>query len=400
MSPQPSARPATAAGPGPADPVGLALWGAGRFGQFCLEQYAAMPQVRVLGVADLDPAEAHAAADPYGIPVLAAEDLLADPAIELVYIGAPPSAHQAMARRALLAGKHVLLEKPLALSPEGGRALVELARDAERVLGVHHMLRYDPLCRAVGHLLDQRLLGAPLHASFENLASDELLPVEHWFWDKASSGGIFVEHGVHFFDLFAMWFGPGQVVAAQEVRRPGRPAVVDQVACTARFGSGVLAQLYHGFTQPTRMDRQLLRIACERGSIQLSEWVPTELTVDCLADAGTLAALEAILPNARVEPVEGYEGAARHATGRHRPIEADGRYRVHADVGLAKWPLYAVVVRAAMEDLAAAVRDPQHQRLVDETDALAALAMAARAEALAAGHGWMGPTDAEPGRPR
>ncbi len=388
------------AGLGPADPVGLGLWGVGRFGRFCLEQYAAMPQVRVLAVADVDPASAHAAGDPHGVPVVPFEDLLADPAVELVYLGAPPAAHQAMARRALLAGKHVLVEKPLALTAEGGRALVELAREQDRVLGVHHILRYDPLCRAVGHVLDQRLLGAPLHASFENLANDEVLPIEHWFWDKATSGGIFVEHGVHFFDLFAMWFGPGQVVAAQEVRRPGRPAIVDQVACTARFGAGVHAWHYHGFHQPERMDRQLLRIVCERGSIELSEWVPTEVVVDCVADAGTVAALEAVLPNARVSLVEAYAGEHRHTTGRHRALEVDGRYRVRADVGMAKWALYAEVIRALLADLVEAVLDPAHRPLVTDDDGLAALGMAVRAEALAAGHGWMGPTDAPPPRTR
>ena len=65
------------------------------------------------------------------------------------------------------------------------------------------------------------MLGEVLHGSFENYASDENLPAEHWFWDRAKSGGIFVEHGVHFFDLFAGWLGPGRVEAAQVGVRPG-----------------------------------------------------------------------------------------------------------------------------------------------------------------------------------
>jgi predicted dehydrogenase len=372
-------------------PVGLGLWGVGRFGRFCLEQYVAMPEVRVVALADADDALAHAAADPHGIPVVSADALLADPAVHLVYLGSPPSSHLPLARRALRAGKHVLVEKPLATTVDGARALVDLAGTEDRVLGVHHILRYDPLCLAVQQVLAQGLLGAPLHASFENLANDEVLPLDHWFWDKATSGGIFIEHGVHFFDLFAMWFGPGEVVAAQEVRRPGRPSIVDQVACTARYGPGVLAQLYHGFHQPERMDRQALTIVCERGSIRLAEWVPTELVIDCLADAGTLAALEALLPNARVEVVATYHGDQRRTTGRHRGIEVDGRYRVHADVGVGKWALYADVIQALLRDLVAAIGDSGHRPAVTAQDGLSALRMAARAEALALGQGWMGP---------
>jgi predicted dehydrogenase len=49
---------------------------------------------------------------------------------------------------------------------------------------------------------------------FLNEAGDEGLGPEHWFWDRDTSGGIFVEHGVHFFDLVASWLGAGHVVAA------------------------------------------------------------------------------------------------------------------------------------------------------------------------------------------
>jgi predicted dehydrogenase len=378
----------------------MAMWGVGRFGRFCLEQYMAMPQVRVLALTDADPDAARRAADPSGIPVVPVEAMLADPAVELVYLGAPPATHLPLARRALRAGKHVLVEKPLAITTEGARALVDLARAEDRVLGVHHVLRHDPLCLAVRQIIADGLIGAPLHASFENLANDEVLPVDHWFWDKGTSGGIFIEHGVHFFDLFAMWFGPGEVVAAEEVRRPGRPAVVDQVACTARFGSGVLAQMYHGFHQPERMDRQELRIVCERGSIRLGEWVPTELTIDCLAEVGTVRALEALLPNARVEPFETYSGDQRRTTGRHRALEVDGRYRVHADVGVGKWTLYADVIRDLLADLVDAIADPEHRPRVTAEDGLAAVRMAVRAESLAAAQGWMGPVpDARTGAP-
>src|ERR1043166_7156595 len=99
------------------------------------------------------------------------------------------------------------------------------------------MQRYNPVFDMVRRLIDSRVLGEFLHGYFENYASDEGLPPEHWFWDREKSGGIFIEHGVHFFDLFNGWLGPGQVVAAQRTLRPGTN-LEDQVNCTLRYRDG------------------------------------------------------------------------------------------------------------------------------------------------------------------
>ena len=96
------------------------------------------------------------------------------------------------------------------------------------------MQRYNPLFEIVRHLVEQKLLGTLLHGYFENYASDENLPAEHWFWDREKSGGIFVEHGVHFFDMFAGWLGTGEVVASQANCRAGTN-IEDQVQCTVRY---------------------------------------------------------------------------------------------------------------------------------------------------------------------
>ena len=71
------------------------------------------------------------------------------------------------------------------------------------------MQRYNPLFSQIKELVDSKLLGDVLHGTFENYASDEGLGPDHWFWDRIKSGGIFVEHGVHFFDMFAGWLGSG-----------------------------------------------------------------------------------------------------------------------------------------------------------------------------------------------
>ena len=119
---------------------------------------------------------------------------------------------QAMA--ALRAGKHVICEKPLAMTVAQADEMIAEAHRHDRLLVANLMQRYNPVSDAVGRLVEAKVLGEPLHGSFENYASDENLGPGHWFWDRSKSGGIFIEHGVHFFDLFAGWLGPGRVVAA------------------------------------------------------------------------------------------------------------------------------------------------------------------------------------------
>jgi len=209
------------------------------------------------------------------------------------------------------------------------------------------------------------------------------LPPGHWFWDAKKSGGIFVEHGVHFFDLFAWWLGVGKVAAAQEVERPGS-GFVDQVNCTALYGN-VPVNFYHGFTQSSRMDRQEMRLLCERGSITLDEWVPVRARIDALLDDGDLKRLRALGAASGPEVLEVYAGEDRRCTGRNQQIEVDGRYLVTLESGTDKLSLYGHVLRALMADQLAAVDNPGHTRRVDENNGLTSLEMATEAARMAAG---------------
>jgi predicted dehydrogenase len=188
--------------------LGVGLLGCGAFGRFCLREFAAMPELRAAAVADMVPETARKAGEEFAVPVcpdihaLAARD-----DVQIIHIATPPSTHRELAIAALDAGKHVLCEKPLATIVADARRMIEVARTARRFLAVNLIMRYDPLNQAVARILETGLLGAPLHAFFENYAGDTPLGAGHWFWKPHISGGIFIEHGVHFFDLFRMWLG-------------------------------------------------------------------------------------------------------------------------------------------------------------------------------------------------
>ena len=364
-------------------PLGYGLIGCGVFGQFSLEQYQAMDGLRTVAAADVDAAAARAVADRFGLEACdSPESLLARDDIDIVHIATPPFTHKDIVMAALRAGKHVLCEKPLATEIDDAREMVDAARDAGRVLAVNLIMRYNPISETVKHIIDKRLLGEPLHGFFENYAKDEPLPPDHWFWKRDKSGGIFIEHGVHFFDLFAWWLGPGRVVSAQETVRPGTD-IVEQVNCTASYGD-VLVNFYHGFHQAARMDRQEMRLLFERGTVRLFEWVPTQIEIDCIATEETMEAVKALLQRIeKADAVETYSGSDRDVTSRHKSYEVDGRYLIRADVDMTKPELYGHVLRGLLSDQLAAISDPGHTRRVTEDNGLTSLEMAAAATELA-----------------
>ena len=370
----------------PGAKLGVGLLGCGAFGRFCLREFDAMPGLRAAAVADTIQAAAHKTGEEFAVPVCAdVHALAARDDVQIIHIATPPSTHRELAIAALDAGKHVLCEKPLATTLADARRMIDAARTARRFLAVNLIMRYDPLNQAVARILQAGLLGAPLHAFFENYAGDTPLGPGHWFWKPRISGGIFIEHGVHFFDLFRLWFGPGEVAAAQQSERPASD-IIDQVHCTVRYGGALLANFYHGFHQSSRMESQEARIVCERGTIRLFEWVPTRIEIDLLANHADLDAVRALVPHAEVEKVARYEGGEREILARHKSFPADGRFRIRGGAGMSKQELYGHVVRALLADQIRSIEDPQHRRLVSEENGLASLEIAVAADELARAH--------------
>lgn len=361
----------------------LGVIGCGGFGLFALQQFTQVPGVTLVGMAGTHRPAARAAAARFGVENVDEVDrLLERDDVDLVYISTPPFLHHPQALAALQAGKHVIVEKPLALTVAQADELLEAARAADRLLVANLMQPYNPLIRAVGGLVSGGVLGELLYGNFENLASDENLPADHWFWDRSRSGGIFVEHGVHFFDLFAGWFGPGRVETAQVGVRPGT-SIEEHVRATVRYGDSAFVDFYHGFHQAGRMDRQRLRLVFERGDVTLSDWVPTHARVHAAVDEGETRQLCDLFPGARLDVSALYGGKDRACRGRGRDIDAYQVVELTWGDGRQKSHVYGDLLRALMADQAAWVRDRSHRRLVTEANGRDSLATACEADALA-----------------
>jgi predicted dehydrogenase len=363
--------------------IGLGVIGCGGFGLFALQQFCQAPGIRLAGMTGTARPAALAAAQRFGLDEIAEfDEFLASSAIDLAYIATPPFLHFEQARAALSAGKHVICEKPLALTVAQADELVALARQRDLLLAANQMQRYNDLFVTVRRLIDQRPLGDVLHGYFENYASDENLPAEHWFWDREKSGGIFVEHGVHFFDLVEGWLGPGKVVAAQASVRPDSQCE-DQVQCIASYAGGVNFSFYHGFHQAGRLDRQELRLVFERGDVTLYGWIPTAARVHGIANEAEMRLLDQLFPGARIEAVATYAGRDRQCAGHGRTHDVYQQFELHWGEGRQKLPVYCELLRRMAADQAAWIRDRSHQRQVTEKNGRDALAMACEADRLA-----------------
>ncbi len=365
------------------DQIGLGVVGCGGFGLFALQQFTQVRGVRLVGMAGTHQPASIAAAARFGVENC--DDLGAlfgSPDVDLVYIATPPFLHHEQVLAALRAGKHVIVEKPLALTVAEADEMVAVARANDRLLVANLMQRYNPLFDAVRRLVESKVLGEVLHGSFENNASDQSLAAGHWFWDRSKSGGIFIEHGVHFFDLFEGWLGRGRMESAQVGIRPGT-AIEEHVNCTVRYGESVLVNFYHGFHQAGRMDRQQLRLVFERGELTLFDWVPTRVRIHALVDERQTRTLTEIFPAPKIDVVAAYGGADRVCRGRAKEIDAYQLINLSAGDGQEKSPLYCQLLRSMLEDQLAWIDDHSHQRVMTEVNGRDSLATACLANTLA-----------------
>jgi len=365
------------------NPLNFAVVGAGGFAYFAVTEFVKIPGVKFFGVYDEDERNANRMKniDSSIIIYSSLEELCKESAIHLVYIATPPFLHYPQSKMALQAGKHVICEKPAATQLSHALELSEIATENHLLFVVNLMQRYNVLYESVGELIRRNLLGEFLHGYFENYASDEVLNEQHWFWDEGKSGGIFIEHGVHFFDMFSGWLGEGKVIASQKVNRPQHSNVWDKVQATVLYAKG-LVNFYHAFDQPKIMDRQEMRLQFEKGDITLFEWVPTRLTLTALCSESDLQMLRTLFSNAEIVLLESHE-SSKMVKGRFKQIHY--QYKIKLDTGdvVQKQTLYQELVTKMFRDQLQWIHDRKRIRKIDHKNAINSLRLAEGAERIA-----------------
>lgn len=145
--------------------INVGFIGCGYWGPKLIRNFADIPQARLHTFCDLDESRIRLLSQHYG-GVNTTTDyrlLLEDPALEAVVIATPAVTHYSIARECLLAGKHVLVEKPLAMSSQECRDLIQVAEKMRRTLMVSHTFLYNAAVRKVKELISSGELGDILY---------------------------------------------------------------------------------------------------------------------------------------------------------------------------------------------------------------------------------------------
>lgn len=152
------------------------------------------------------------------------DDALSDPALDIVVIASPNDTHAPLARAALEAGKHVVVDKPFALDLAQARALAALASERRRALSVFQNRRWDTDFLGVRQIVAQGMLGEVMH--FESHI-DRFRPQvrARWREQAGAGGGLWYDLGPHLVDQALCLFGlPDRVWASLAIQREGGEA--------------------------------------------------------------------------------------------------------------------------------------------------------------------------------
>jgi predicted dehydrogenase len=192
-----------------------------------------------------------------------AEELIAQPEIEIVDICMPTPLHAPLTTAALRAGKHVICEKPMALDLDECRAMEAAARNAQRQLMIGHCLRFWPHYMKAHELITSGELGKPVHA---HLARTGALPAwssEGWLMNPKASGGILDMH-IHDVDIALWWFGRPQTISATGYVDGDLPRIIDAIW---RFPDPLTVHLHSAWDRNGGPFRHAFKVVLERATL-------------------------------------------------------------------------------------------------------------------------------------
>ena len=176
--------------------------------------------------------------------------LLADHAVNAVYVSTTNELHYDQVLAAAAAGKHVLCEKPLALNTEHAIDMVRACRAAGVIMATNHHLRNAATHRKIQSLIQSGAIGKPL---FARVFHAVYLPahLQGWRLDKPQAGGgVILDITVHDVDTLRFTLGaePVEAIAMSQSASLAKAGLEDGVMAVLRFDNGVLAQLHDAFT--------------------------------------------------------------------------------------------------------------------------------------------------------
>jgi UDP-N-acetyl-2-amino-2-deoxyglucuronate dehydrogenase len=225
---------------------------------------------RLVAVADIKPEAAKAKGAKYGVSAHAslAEMLQAHPEIDVVSIAIPTGYHAEWAIAALQAGKHVIVEKPMALRVVDCRAMIDAAKKAKRRLFVIKQNRFNPAVQAARQALEANRFGKLVMGTVRlRWCRQQSYYEDGWHGTWALDGGVMSQQASHHLDLLQWFFGPIETVQCQIAARLMKLEAEDTAAALIKFKSGALG-IFEATTATRPEDHEAsLSILGEKGSV-------------------------------------------------------------------------------------------------------------------------------------
>ncbi len=220
-------------------PIRAGVIGVGHLGQHHARLYASLPEAQLIGVADQSVERAQAVAVKHKTRAFRTADELL-PHIDVVSVAVPTSGHYVVAKACLQAGKHVLVEKPIAATPAEAQELVQLAKRWNCCIQVGHSERFNPVMA-----LMRPHIGQPVFIEGHRLSS---------FSERGTDVDVVLDLMIHDLDL-ALSLNPGPV---EEVRAAGVAVLsssIDIANARIQFRSGCVANLTSSRVSTNKMRR-------------------------------------------------------------------------------------------------------------------------------------------------
>ncbi|MBK9565188.1 MAG: hypothetical protein IPO37_08415 [Saprospiraceae bacterium] len=258
---------------------------------------------------------------------------------------------------------------------------------------IDFIMRFNPLLQTIRSLNQAGVFGKLRRVDVENYAQDEQLPPQHWFWHHDRSGGILIEHAVHFIDL-VHFLSPSKHVTVNGLKHNRNALQEDQIMANVLYESGLIATHYHSFARPGFFETTDIKLSYDIADIQLHGWIPLSAEVKVLVNEQSK---EKLLSNPFFECLHAELVAS--ATDESRPAgwgisdiniskdkqfvrsggiqyEADEMITGRFSLGRSKQEVYADCVKSSLLDVLQKVSDSSHTLMASLESGLSSLEIA------------------------
>jgi predicted dehydrogenase len=235
-------------------PLNVAVVGYGYWGPNLVRNVSASSAMRLAALCERDStrADAFRARTP-GVTIESDFDqLLLDPSIDAVVVATPPNTHYALCKRALQAGKHVLVEKPLAKTSAQARELIELAAQRGLVIMPGHTFLYSPAVNKVRDLINHNAVGEVYFVTSSRMNLGNYQP-----------DGVVCDLAPHDLSILLHWLDRPIVQVSASARNIFQEHVAETAFITLTFDGGTTANVQVSWLAPRKM-RQMLIVGSRR----------------------------------------------------------------------------------------------------------------------------------------